>query len=360
MKLLIAGGTTGGHLYPGVAVAQRWRRVSGREVLFVSARGRLDARVLSGFGFPLRYTSAGGLNNVGVRRAVAAAVRLPLGLAQGLRIVREFDPGVVLGLGGFAAGPACAAALLTGVPLVLLEINCQPGMTNRWLGRRARAVAVASPAAARHFPPGRAVCTGAPVRDGLIEALAAEAPERGDERRLRVLVLGGSQGAREINRLLVASSRLLSRQRRAVTIWHISGASDRAAVAAAYRAADLSARVEGFTDEIARAYRWADLAICQAGGGTLAELGLAGLPALLIPFSRAAEDHQAKNARRWVQAGAGWNSAAGDLDPYRLAAFLTDLARDPGPLSEMRRRASALARPDAARDVVRILEDTIT
>jgi UDP-N-acetylglucosamine--N-acetylmuramyl-(pentapeptide) pyrophosphoryl-undecaprenol N-acetylglucosamine transferase len=346
-RLLIAGGATGGHLHPGVAVARCWTRAEGREVLFAGVRGRVEDRVLPRLGYAQRHVSASGLNGFGLRRRLAAVGRLPLGLLQGLGIVLSYRPDVVLSLGGFAAGPVCAAARLAGAPLVLLELNRRPGMTHRLLAPYAARIALSWSGTAACFHETPTVHTGTPVRWELqASRLDLEGP-------LRILVLGGSQGSREINALMVGAAPALAGH---VAVEHLTGARDLERVRRAYRAAGLQARVEPFVDDMRGPYGRAHLAVCQAGASTCAELALVGLPALLVPFSRAAEDHQAENAAELARRGAAWVRRPAELTPARLARFILGLAADRAPLAERGRRARALASPGAAGAVVRVLE----
>jgi UDP-N-acetylglucosamine--N-acetylmuramyl-(pentapeptide) pyrophosphoryl-undecaprenol N-acetylglucosamine transferase len=353
-RLLIAGGATGGHLFPGVAVAQRWSALGG-EVLFAGVRHRLEAGLLRRYGYPLRTASVSGINGVGVRRGLRALGLLPLGLLQGMRIVLAYRPHVVLSLGGFAAAPVSVAALLLQRPLLVLETNVHPGLTNRLLARHAAAVAVAWDRTARRLP--GAICTGTPVRDGLVHVLAR--PVRVDHTgRLKILVLGGSQGAGEIDDLMLRAAPQLAPRRGGILLRHLAATRNRGRLAAAYRRHGLEAEVSGFADDMGSLYRWADVAVSQAGASTCAELALAGLPALLVPFSRAAEDHQAFNAKAMARSGAALVQRR-ELAPDGLADLVADVAVDRRRLLEMARNARALARPRAAEAVVRLLRRSL-
>jgi len=352
-RWILAGGGTGGHvsmaLALGEAIAER-----GDPVLFVGAEGGLEGRLVPEAGFDLVMLPAGRWMGAGAAARARALVDLARGARAARAVLRRFAPDVVFSVGGYAALPAVAAACLRRTPVALVEPNAVPGRANRLAGRWARAVYLAFDAAAPAFPRARARgalrVSGVPLRRGLLAAFAAAAPRREPKPPLRLLVFGGSQGARQLNdAMLDALPRLDATQ---LEIAHQTGAADRARVAEGYARAGFQAEVFDFDPDMPRRYRRADLALCRAGAITVAELALAGLPALLVPYPYAADDHQTANAAELARAGAARLLDPRRFDAARLAGALADLLAEPSRLGEMSRCARALARPDAAREIV--------
>jgi len=360
-RVLVAGGGTGGHFFPGLAVVEELRAQDpGSEVLFVGTERGIEARVCPREGLSLRTIQVQRLKGGGWSGWIAGLLRLPRALLQSWRILREFRPDVVLGVGGYASGPAVRAAALTGRPTVILEQNARPGMTNRLLGRVARRVVVALEEARGSFPAGRTVLLGNPVRQSIGERLAAaraNVEPRAAGEPPHLLVVGGSQGARGINRVLPAVLTELQRLGVSPRVRHGTGRLDLESVRLALQARGLLALVETceFIEDMAAAYSWADLVICRAGATTLFELAAARRPAVLIPFPYAADNHQEANARAFVQAGAALLVRERELEPPALAATLAELFADGLRLQQMGERAGELARPRAARQIVALV-----
>ena len=354
MRLLIAAGGTGGHVFPGLAIAEELRAQEPESpVLFVGTRAGIEARLVPSHGYPFEVIVVSGLRRVGLRGLLRGLLRLPSALVQSARIVRRFRPDVVVGIGGYASGPVVLAAALLGRPTVLAEPNSVPGFANRLLGRFARVVCVAFESAGAAFARGKVRMTGNPVRRGLREG---GAPSRlpTDISTPALLVMGGSQGARGLNRLVCEALVLLARRSVRFTATHQAGAADLDAMRARY--ADAGVAVEGtaFIDDVAAAYRGADLVIARAGATTLAELEVAGRPAVLLPYPFAADDHQWHNARPLVEAGAALVFRESQMTAERFAEELAGLLREPTRLEAMGRAMSARGRPDAA---ARILDE---
>ena len=282
---------------------------------------------------------------------------MPRALLQSWRLLRAFSPDVVVGVGGYASGPLVLAAALTRRPTLILEQNAVAGFTNRILGRFVDLVVPTFPAAARFFPKRKVHVHGNPVRRAIREALAEVAEARRAaarvERPLRLFVFGGSQGARTLNHVL---PEVVSRLAAPAEVLHQTGEREREEVAERYAALGLEADVKAFVSDMAAAYAWCDLAVCRAGATSVCELAVAGVPAVLIPFPYAADDHQAANARALVEAGAALMVREDALDAAELAAELDALAADPARLAAMSRGAEEAARPDAAARVVDDLE----
>lgn len=344
--ILIMAGGTGGHIFPGLAVADALR-ADGRAVAWLGAHGGLEVKLVAGHDVTMHLIPVQALRGHGWRRLLAAPWMLARSVWAALVLLRRLRPASVLSMGGFVAGPGGVAAWLLRRPLVVHEQNAIAGFTNRQLARLAGRRLVGFEGA---LP--RAVWTGNPVR----AEIAALAPPRqrlaGRAGRPRLLVLGGSQGARILNQNLAgALARLPAEQRPEVL--HQAGAAGVELARAAYREAGVVATIEPFLDDMAAAYAWADLAVCRAGALTLAELSAAGLGALLVPYGHAVDDHQTANARALVAVGAASLLAESELNAARLAAELQPLLGDRPRQLAMADAARSLARPDAAREIAR-------
>lgn len=356
MKLIVAGGGTGGHLYPGLAVAEEVQRRGG-EVLFVGTSRGLEAKVVPAAGYPLELLQVSGLKRMGLAGTLRGLFRLPKAFLQSLGILRRFRPDWVLGVGGYASGPLVLMAALTARRTALQEQNSVPGFTNKVLGRFARRVFLGFPEAASAFAAGRTQDTGNPVRRVFVEAArgAALCPGAGE---VRLLVVGGSQGARAVNDLMLGALPLLVARGLAVTVVHQTGRADAERIEAGYRAAGLSAQVtvRPFIDDMVSAYGAATLVIGRAGALTLAELAICGRPALLVPLPTAADDHQTRNAEAFAQVGAAVVLPQAETTPVRLADTLAALLADGSRLESMAVAMRGLARPEAAATIVDFLE----
>ncbi len=347
LRLLITGGGTGGHVYPGLAVAEAVRRLEpDASILFVGTRRGIEAKLVPAAGFELAFVSASGFRGLGLAARVRFLVNLARGGLGSLGLLHRFRPDLVLGTGGYVSLPVAAAARLRGVPLALQEQNAIPGSTNRLLGRWARRVYLGFDAAAAHFPAGCGLDTGNPVRAAFLDALDAGMSAPRDGRPFRLLVFGGSRGARTLN-TAVRDAAHRWRDRDDLELRLQTGEDDHAEVAAAYAGAG-RVRVEAYIDDMPAALRWADLVVCRAGAMTLAELAAAGKPAVLVPFPYATDDHQTRNARAREVAGAARLLSDADCDAAALDALVSALAADAGRLETMAAASAAAARPDAA------------
>jgi len=359
VRIVITGGGTGGHLFPALAVhdALRARRPEAN-ALFVGVAGGVEATILSRRGHAFRGLTVAQVRGKGLRGRLLAARRLPGTVRQASRILREFRPQVVFGVGAYASVPTMVAAVLRGVPRVIHEQNAIPGLANRALGRMASAVAVSFADTVRFFPAGRTRVTGNPVRAEIRagDPLAARATLGLDGDRFTVLVFGGSQGAHRLNRAVLDALPELARTGEDFQFIHAAGTRDLADVRRGYERSGVRARVEPFIDDMALAYQAADFVVCRAGAGTVFELAAVGKPALLVPYPYAANDHQRLNAEAAVQVGAAWIVLDRYCDGPRVAAGIRAAREKPAQLAEMGRRALALARPDAADRIVDILE----
>jgi UDP-N-acetylglucosamine--N-acetylmuramyl-(pentapeptide) pyrophosphoryl-undecaprenol N-acetylglucosamine transferase len=360
VRLLVAAGGTGGHVYPGIAIAQEWMRqhpdssitflgtARGIESKAVPAAG-FDFRPIDGRGFPRRPS-------LEVFRAVSAFAR---GFGQVATIIKEVKPHVILATGGYVSGPAAIWARLLGIPLVLQEQNSVPGAANRWLSLIATEVHISFVESRNWFRRRNHLkVSGNPIRRSLLLQDRAGAYEALglDPSRRTILVFGGSHGASSINRAVQGALPLLGRVGRLQAIWQ-TGTQDAEAMGAAAQGASFPVRVVPYLDEIDKAYAIADLAICRAGAMTITELTACGVPSILVPYPFAARDHQTQNARGLVDRGAAEMVADAELSPEDLAARIEALFRDEPRLRRMGRAARAFARTNAAERIVRSIEE---
>ena len=355
MRLLIAGGGTGGHLYPGIAVAEEIVRRGG-EVLFVGTSRGLEARAVPAAGYALELLEVSGLKRVGPMAILRSLFRLPKAFLRSLSILRRFRPDVVLGVGGYASGPLVLAAALWGYPSAIQEQNSVPGITNRILSRLVRVVMVAFDEARRFFPAGNVETVGNPVRSKLVTTLTAGGADA--NAGPRIFVVGGSQGARAVNDLVMTAVEVLANSGSLPALVHQTGPSDESRCNERYRVLGLADRIEvrPFIDDMAAEYHRASLVIARAGALTLAELAIAGRPAVLIPLPTATDDHQSKNAARFAQAGAAIVLNQSTSTGAELAQLLSDLLADSGRRQAMATAMRSLARPKAAAEIVDRLE----
>ncbi|MFZ9313726.1 MAG: undecaprenyldiphospho-muramoylpentapeptide beta-N-acetylglucosaminyltransferase [Burkholderiaceae bacterium] len=329
-RLVIAAGGTGGHVFPALAVAQALQR-QGVVVEWVGSNRGLEARVVRDqAGFALTELTVQGLRG----RGLAGLLGLPLGLMRSLidcwRVLARVRPGLVLVFGGYVSFPVGLAARLQGRPLWVHEQNAVMGTANRWLARLAERVFTSFPVT--QHAPASAVCVGNPVRESLTDLPPASARPMGEAQPLRLLVLGGSLGARALNHALpLVVSDLQRRWPGGLAVWHQTGTAEEAAVRQAYAAQPVAPqplRVNAFIDDMASAYQWADLVVCRAGASTVAELATVGLPAIFVPLPNAIDDHQTANARALVQAGAALLVAQTDRLADALSVSLSGLTAE--------------------------------
>lgn len=356
MNILIAGGGTGGHLFPGIAVAEALRRLRPEcAISFAGTRRGLEARVLPREGWSCHFLAVRGIPrrpSPALARALAAA---PWSLAQAWSLVGRLRPDVVVGTGGYASGPAAAAAAMRGVPVVLLEQNLAPGVTTRMAARFAREVHVSYEETAERLPRGTRVrVSGNPVRRSVLAPRREQGIARWglDPARRTLLVLGGSRGARGLNRLVAAALVAWKDPGSWQCLWQ-AGEEDRAGMAERCAGAPLPVRVEGFISAMGEAYAAADLVICRAGATTVAELTARGLAAILVPYPWAAGRHQEENARWLENRGAAITAAEREWDGDRLSRLLGEIASNPSRLASMAASSRALGRPEADESVAR-------
>ena len=343
LTILIAGGGTGGHLFPGLALADALA-AHGASVIFVGTAAGIEARAVPAAGYALRLLPGRQLRGGGIARAAAGLASAAGGTLRALALLGELRPRLVVGVGGYASVAVVIAASLRRIPTVLLEQNVVPGAANRVLARLARRICVGFAESIAFLPRARAVHTGNPVRADLIRPRPPRA-------RPGLLVFGGSAGAHRLNQAMLDALGPLGPTLAGLDLTHQTGAADLETVRAAYAARGLAARVEPFIADMGAAYAAADLVVARAGAMTCAELTAVGLPAILVPYPYATDDHQRRNAEVLVRAGAAEMILDAALDGERLGTALRRLLEDAGRRETMAARARALGRPDAAERV---------
>jgi len=343
--VVIAGGGTGGHLYPGIAVAHALRKRDARTVVtFVGTARGIEARIVPQEGFDLDVIRSAGLKGKSAGAVARGVGLLPLSALDAWQALSRRRPDLVIGVGGYSSGPVVALAAARGIPTLLLEQNATPGLTNRWLARLVDAAGVTYESSLRFFH-GHGFVSGNPVREAFL-AIGPRPVTSGGERR--VLVFGGSQGAHAINQAMVAAAAHVRDMPGTCSIVHQTGERDLETVRAGYAAAGVDADVRAFIGDMPQQMAAADVVVCRAGATTLAELTASGRVAILIPFPQATDDHQRANARTLEAAGAAVMVDQADLSGERLAAELRSLLTDDDRRIAMATRARGLARPDAA------------
>lgn len=356
-RLLIAGGGTGGHVFPALAVAREWLRRGGtadgqgeRSVVFVGTERGIEARLVPQAGFPLELIRVAGLKGIGGARLLRNVAVLPAGLWDSEKILRRHKFDAAFGVGGYASGPMILLAVLHGIPSVVFEPNVEPGFTNRILAKLATRVAVAHARTAAQLGR-RAAVTGCPVRKEFFTV-----PPKEHRAPFTILITGGSQGAASINRAVVDSLERFAARKNQLFIVHQTGERDYNAVRVAYARHELQAEVVPFIENMAERFAQADLIVCRSGAITVAEVSASGRAAIFIPFGAATDAHQARNAAAMQQAGAALLLPQEQLTPERLTTEIFSLLDQPRKIAEMEQRARSLARPRAVEEIVDLLE----
>jgi UDP-N-acetylglucosamine--N-acetylmuramyl-(pentapeptide) pyrophosphoryl-undecaprenol N-acetylglucosamine transferase len=349
LSVVIAGGGTGGHLYPGVAVAREMQRQRpGTVVTFAGTARGIESRVVPREGFELDLIRSAGLKGKSMAARLKGVALLPLSALDAWRLLSRRRPRLVVGVGGYSSGPVVALAALRGIPTLLLEQNAVPGLTNRMLARVVRAAAVTYEQTLPYFR-GKGFVAGNPVRAGFLQPASSSSAPRA---ALGVLIFGGSQGAHAINVACVEAAPKLAASATPLAVTHQTGERDLEMVREGYRRAGLDARVEPFLYEMDREMNDADLVVCRAGATTLAEITASGKPSILIPLPTATDDHQRKNAEVLARVGAAEVIDQRELSGDRLAGRVMAMAANRGGRQAMSQAARSLARPDAARTIV--------
>jgi UDP-N-acetylglucosamine--N-acetylmuramyl-(pentapeptide) pyrophosphoryl-undecaprenol N-acetylglucosamine transferase len=355
MKMLVAGGGTGGHVFPALAVAQEWLRHGEalgekREAVFVGTERGLENKLVPPTGIPLELIRSAGLKGMGGMRLARNLAMLGPAYLDSRAILRKHKFDVAFGLGGYAAGPILLAAAMLGIPVVIFEPNAQPGLTNRILAKFATKVAVGYEETARQLGK-KAVVTGAPVRPEFksVSLRRLEPP-------YRVLITGGSQGARPINRAMKEALPVLKQRMNELLIVHQTGPREYEDVRAAYLECEFTAQVKPFLTDMPERFAWADIVICRAGQMTISEIAAVGRAAIFIPFARAADNHQFRNAKALEKAGAARVLPESELNGARLAQEIISLLAKPDEMVGLAANVRKFAAPQATQEIVKLIE----
>lgn len=365
MKLLIAGGGTGGHLFPGMAVAEEFlARDPSNEVLFVGTERGIEARAVPAAGYRIELITAAGIRGKGLFSQIRGAAMMLYGYALSRKIINSFQPDMVLGVGGYASLPMVLAAKGMQTPRYIHEQNAIPGMTNKLLARFANRVFITLEESAKFFPKDTTLLTGNPLRRQILNMVGRQDPatvpplteggseQRAQEKRFRLFVFGGSQGAHAINMAMIAALPHLADHSGRLEICHQTGENDGEEVRAAYAKSGIPSSVQPFISDMAAEYHKADLIICRAGATTIAEVTACGKSCLFIPFPHATDDHQRRNAEALLKKQACFMMLERELTGEKLAALIGELMNDPGLLRQTGEAAFGLARLDAAKVIV--------
>jgi UDP-N-acetylglucosamine--N-acetylmuramyl-(pentapeptide) pyrophosphoryl-undecaprenol N-acetylglucosamine transferase len=348
---LMAGGGTGGHVIPALAVARELER-RGHMAFFVGTERGVEARLVPAAGFELKLIRIGGLKRVGITQTLGTLAQLPVTTAQMMRLIRTMKTSAVFSMGGYVAGPPVLAALAMGVPLVAMEPNAVPGFTNRRIGRFVNRALVSFPETSRYFPAGTTEQTGLPVREEFFTL-----PPKPREAIFSVFVTGGSQGSRTLNRAARDSWPLFRQAGFPIRFILQTGRASFEELWQEFAKSGLEGEVRAFIDEMPAAFAAADLIVCRSGAGAVSELAASGKPSVLVPFPFAADDHQIRNAEAFERAGAAKLVLDRDWTGEKLFEMVTALAADREALDRMGEAARKFARPGAARRAAEILEE---
>jgi UDP-N-acetylglucosamine--N-acetylmuramyl-(pentapeptide) pyrophosphoryl-undecaprenol N-acetylglucosamine transferase len=348
--IVMAGGGTAGHVVPLLAVA-RELKACGHECVFIGTRSGFEAKLVPGTGFPLEFIEIGGLNRVGLAQVTRTLIQLPLSILKARGLQGRFQAGVIFSMGGYVAGPVVLAGLWRRLPIVVMEPNALPGLSNRYVARFVTRALLNFPEAARFFPPGRSTITGLPVRP---EFFAIRPKAR--ETTLTVLITGGSQGSRRLNEAAQQSWNYFREAAFPVRFIHQTGSADCAALAKRFAESGMQGHVVPYIEDMPAAFASADLVIARAGAGSLAELAAAGKPAVLVPLPGATDEHQFRNAEAFSKAGAARLVLDNEMDGGRLFEEVSKLSSQPAVLKRIGDQARKFSHPEAARQTAEIVE----
>jgi UDP-N-acetylglucosamine--N-acetylmuramyl-(pentapeptide) pyrophosphoryl-undecaprenol N-acetylglucosamine transferase len=352
VKLLIAGGGTGGHVFPAMAIAREWlSRGSEREVVLVGTTRGIEMKLVPQAGLPLETLRVGGLKGKGGSTLLKNLFKLAPAMLDAARVFKKHKPIAAFGVGGYAAGPMLLTTWMRGIPNVIFEPNAEPGFTNKSLARISTRIATGYEISARTWG-AKAVVTGCPVRPEFL-TIAQRSPQK----PLRVLITGGSQGALPVNRAFVDAMDFLVIRKNEVNIVHQTGERDYDAVRTAYARHEILAEVVPFLDNMPERFAWADIIVCRAGAITAAEVAAAGRAAIFIPFGRATDSHQLRNAQEMARQGAGCVITEKELTGERLSKEISALLDSPQQIERMSLAARKLSWPNATRDIVNLIEE---
>ena len=352
MKLLIAGGGTGGHVFPALAIAQEWMsRGTEREVVLVGTERGIEMKLVPQAGLPLETLRVAGLKGKGGATLLKNVAMLGPAIVDARRVLRKHKPVAAFGVGGYAAGPMLLATWLARVPNVIFEPNAEPGLTNKILAQISARIATGYEISARVWGK-KAIVTGCPVRSEFF-SIAPRKPEK----PFRLLITGGSQGALPINRVFVDAMDSIATRKTELAIVHQTGERDYNAVRTAYARREINAEVVPFLTNMAERFAWADVVVCRAGAVTAAEIAASGRAAIFIPFGKATDSHQLRNAQEMSRAGAGRLITEAELTAQRLTTEIFSFLDQPQEIEKLSTAARRLARPHATRDIVNLIEE---
>ncbi|MEN6332282.1 MAG: undecaprenyldiphospho-muramoylpentapeptide beta-N-acetylglucosaminyltransferase [Smithella sp.] len=350
MRVVIAGGGTGGHLFPGIAIAEEFiRRDKKAEVLFIGTQRGIESKLLGPAGYKLSTIDVEGIKGRGIKALIKGFYQIPQSMWQSGRILKKFQPRIVIGVGGYASGPVVLSAHFMGLPTAIAEQNAAPGITNRILGKFVDKIFVTYAETANSFPASRVLASGNPVRAAFAGVRSLQRAEKDFH---QLLIFGGSQGAQAINKSVVEMLPQLQKIKNNIRILHQTGARDVESVQEAYARYGIRADVTAFIVDMADAYSQADLIICRAGATSLAEITMAGKAAILIPFPFATNDHQTKNAEAMADKGAAIMIKEKDISGDKLFEVVEELLRDPKKLHLMEENSANLGNINAAATIV--------
>jgi UDP-N-acetylglucosamine--N-acetylmuramyl-(pentapeptide) pyrophosphoryl-undecaprenol N-acetylglucosamine transferase len=349
-SFVLTGGGTGGHVFPALAVA-RVLEARGHKLLFVGTKSGMESRLVPDAGFEIEFVRSGGLNRVGLAMQIRSAAQLPLGIAAARKILKKFRAAAVFSMGGFVAGPVMLAAVLAGIPLVVMEPNSVPGFANRKMAHRVYRALLGFENTRRWFPADRAEVTGLPVRPEFF------ALEHKPQEMFTVLITGGSRGARTLNRASRESWPYFRASQTPVRIVHQTGAAEHAALADEFAGAGVAGEVVPFIKDMAAAFAGADVVVGRAGAGGVNEIAAAGMASVLVPLPFAADDHQKENAKTLLTAGAARMILDSEMSGERLFREIEELRASPATLAAMRQQVRQFGHPGAAERAATVLEE---
>jgi len=357
MNVIIAGGGTGGHLFPGIAIAEEFlKRDRAHNILFIGTERGLEKKILGNVGLPLQTLNVEGVKGKGIFKALGALLKIPQCMIESYRLIREFGPDIVIGVGGYSSGPTVLTACFMGIKTAIAEQNALPGVTNRILGKFVDIIFLTFAETRKCFPEKKTIVSGNPIRAGFFTDIHSQ-KKAGD--KFTLLIFGGSQGAHSINMAVLDALPHLHAIKPVLKIIHQTGDKDLQTVSECYRSYGVDADVLPFIMDIAKIYRSSNLLICRAGATSIAEITASGKAAILIPFPYAVSDHQTKNAEALFHAGACVMMRETDLSGKKLAETIEYLYCHPEKIKEIEAKSTNLGNPEAAAHIVDVCMEII-
>ncbi|MDH4317110.1 MAG: undecaprenyldiphospho-muramoylpentapeptide beta-N-acetylglucosaminyltransferase [Desulfobulbaceae bacterium] len=352
IRIIVTGGGTGGHLFPGIAVAKELRhKIGDCQIMFIGTDRHIDRNSLDREEFIVRSLRCSGLKGMGLGKRLRTGLRLPFAVLEAMKLIRDFKPQLVIGVGGYVTGPVLLAARLLKIPSCIHEQNSVPGLANRLSGRLVDKIFLSLPSS-HGFPKHKSVLTGNPVRTEILAA-ALERTEKRSTEPLTIVILGGSQGAHRLNQLVLEAAEFLTASSpNRLRFVHQTGIKDKELVAQTYHRLGIDAVCEDFFPDMAGVYAKADLAISRAGATTLAELSVSGIPAILVPYPYAADNHQELNGTYYVHGGGALLYRESELNGNMLAQQVLSLLNNPEKLRTMGDTMKTLGKPEASSEIV--------